>query len=381
MARPVPGAAQAGRLLRSSTLLRHLLAGAVAVLLLYLLTISTSVFTNTRITSVAYSFVAIAGLTILVGLNGQISLGHGALAAVGAYTFALLTIHQPGWHFVLDLVGSVVVTAAVGALVGVAAARLRGPYLAGATLALAVGLPGLASKYDGVLGGNNGLSFETSLPPLSLGETFPLERWQAWICCLAAVITLLLLANLVRSRLGRELRAVRDDEVAAALSGVHVARTQVLAFVVSAGCAGLSGGLLAFTLGTAAPGSFALTLSVSLLAVAVLGGLGSLAGAVWGAVALIYLPAWSDDVAERFSLSTNVQNNLPLAVYGAILVVVMLSFPQGIQGAVGRLGRLLGRFLGRRVAQHPQRPTGGPDTSSVRDGRPAPADQATPPNP
>lgn len=345
------------RLVLRSTLLRHLLLAVVVGWLAYSLSISTSAFTNTRITSVAYTFVAVAGLTVLVGLNGQISLGHGALMAVGAYTFALLTLHQPGWPTWLDLVAAVVVTAATGALVGVAAARLRGPYLAGATLALAVGLLGLTSKYDGVFGGTNGLTFDTGTAPERFGVDFPLERWQAWICCLAAVITLALLANLTRSRVGRNLRAVRDDEVAAALSGVHVARTQVLAFVVSAACAGLSGGLLAFTLGTAAPGSFALSLSVSLLAVAVLGGLGSLAGAFWGAVAFVYLPVWSDDLTGRFSLSTNVQNNLPLAVYGAILILVMLLFPLGVQGGLRRLGRTASRVLLRRAASKPVPPT------------------------
>ncbi|HEX5496113.1 MAG TPA: branched-chain amino acid ABC transporter permease [Mycobacteriales bacterium] len=346
-----------------ATLLRHPLLAAAAGLLLFLLTESTDEFTDTRISSVAYSFVVVAGLTVLVGWNGQISLGHGALMAIGAYTFALLTLHQPGWPFWLDLIASLVVTAVAGAPVGFAAARLRGPYLAGATLALAVGLPALASKYTSVFGGNNGLLFETTSPPAGLGVDFPLERWQAWICCLAALVTVVLLANLARSRVGRNFRAVRDDEVAAALAGINVARTQVVAFVVSAGCAGLAGGLLALTLGTAAPGSFQFSLSVSLLAVAVLGGLGSLAGALWGSLVLVYLPAWSDDLAGRFSLSTNVQNNLPLAVYGAVLIIVMLLFPRGIQGGLRRLTGAGSHLLVRRtVPELPSAPTDGQRT-------------------
>jgi branched-chain amino acid transport system permease protein len=347
--------------LAAATLPRHLLLAVLGGLLLYAFTVAADPFTDTRVGAVAYSFVAVAGLTVLVGQNGQISLGHGALVAVGAYTVALLAIHRPGWPIWLDLVAAVVVTAVVGVVVGVAAARLRGPYLAGATLALAVGLPGLTSTYDGVFGGNNGLTFDSGTPPEALGLDFPLERWQAWLCCLAALVTAVLLANLGRGRYGRNFRAVRDDEVAAALSGIHVARTQVQAFVVSAGCAGLSGGLLAFTLGTAAPGSFTLSLSVSLLAVAVLGGLGSLAGAVWGAVALVYLPVWTDDLGGRFSLSTNVQNNLPLALYGAILILVMLLFPQGIQGGLHRAWR-----AGRRLLTDPA----GPSLRHRRTGQP-----------
>ena len=339
--------------LRGHTLLRHLVLAAVAGLLLYLLTGSVSAFTDTRIASVAYSFVAVAGLTVLVGLNGQISLGHGALMAVGAYTFALLRLHQPDWPFWVDLVASAVVTAVVGTPVGIAAARLRGPYLAGATLALAVGLPSLATRYDGLFGGGNGLIFDAGSAPAALGTDLTLERWQALVCCLAALVTAVLLANLTGSRVGRDLRAVRDDEVAAALAGINVARTQVIAFVVSAACAGLAGGLLAFTLGTAAPGSFQLTLSVSLLAVVVLGGLGSLTGAFWGAMVMVYLPAWSDDLAGRFELSTNVQNNLPLAVYGAILIIVMLLFPRGIQGGLDRLAGAGSRLLTRRTVPDP----------------------------
>jgi branched-chain amino acid transport system permease protein len=137
---------------------------------------------------------------------------------------------------------------------------------------------------------------------------------------------------------------VRDDEVSAELAGIHVARTQVLAFVISAACAGLSGGLLAVVSGQASPGAFSVALSLAILAGAVLGGLGSLAGAVYGAVALVLLPALSSNASDRFSLGTNVQHNLPLLVYGALLIVVMLAAPQGLQGVVRRVvGLLRGR--------------------------------------
>jgi len=327
----------AGRLpvvrLPRQTLLRHGLLAVLGAVGIYFLSINTSTFAQIRIASVGYTVIAVAGLTVLVGLNGQLSLGHGALMAVGGYTVAELAGHAESAPLWLDLLAAVLLTAVVGAVTGVAAARLRGPYLAGATLALAVGVPDLARQY---LNGDSGIVLPLSTSPAALPDLAP-ERWQAWICWLAALVTLLLLANLARSRLGRQWRAARDDEVAAALAGIRVARVQVLAFVVSAACAGLAGGLLAVVIGSAGPGSFSLTLSVGLLAAAMLGGLGSLTGAVWGAIVLVYLPFWSTDVAEGLSLPVNVANNLPLALYGTVLIAVMLLAPAGIQGTLRRL--------------------------------------------
>ncbi|MBK5306188.1 MAG: branched-chain amino acid ABC transporter permease [Frankiaceae bacterium] len=332
----------------ASTIVRHLTVAVVGGLVLLLLTSSVNAYRDFQIANVGYYVVAVAGLTVLTGLNGQISLGHGALMMVGAYTAALILDRDNPPPLVVVLVLCVVVTAVVGAIVGAAAARLRGPYLAGATLAFAVGLPGLTSHYAGTFGGDNGLSVFTSPPPASLGVDFPSERWQAWITLAAALVTLVLLANLASSRVGRSFRAVRDDEVSAELAGIHVARTQVLAFVVSAACAGLAGGLLAVVSGQATPGAFSVALSLAILAGAVLGGLGSLAGAVYGAVALVALPAISSNASERFDFGTDVKSNMPLLVYGALLVIVMLVAPQGLQGGVRRLAGLL---RGRSPAQ------------------------------
>jgi branched-chain amino acid transport system permease protein len=180
------------------------------------------------------------------------------------------------------------------------------------------------------------------VPPSSLGANFSLERWDAWIACAGALLAFLLLANLRRSREGRVFRAVRDDEAAAELAGLNVARTQVTAFVVSAACAGLGGGLLAVVTQLAAPGAFDLSLSLALLTGIVLGGLGSLPGAVWGAIVLVMLPSWSDDIAGHLSLSNDVKSNLPLALYGIVLMLVIVAAPEGIQGALRRLRRLPG---------------------------------------
>jgi branched-chain amino acid transport system permease protein len=178
-------------------------------------------------------------------------------------------------------------------------------------------------------------------PPASLGLSFPPERWVAWLSLLTALIVLVLLANLLRSRVGRSFRAVRDDEIAASLCGLHVARTQTMAFVISAACAGLGGGMLTVVLQLAQPGAFPLQLSLSLLTAVVLGGLGSLVGAIWGAAVLVLLPGWTNSIAHSFSLSTNVSANLPLAIYGVVLIGAMLVWPSGIQGGVRALARNL----------------------------------------
>ena len=236
------------------TLPRRLGVAVVAALIVWFLSVKLNTFRDYQIAEVAIEVTAVAGLTVLTGLSGQISLGNGAFMAVGAYTTALLLLHL-SWPFIAALVVSAAVTAAVGAIVGVAAARLRGPYLAGATLLLGVALPTVALAYPGIFGGDQGLNVAFTAPGF-LGATFPLTRWQAWVSAAVALVTLVLLANLCYSRIGRNWRAVRDDEVAAALDGVNVAATRVLAFVVSATCAGIAGALLAIVTGLVAPGAF-----------------------------------------------------------------------------------------------------------------------------
>jgi branched-chain amino acid transport system permease protein len=241
----------------------------------------------------------------------------------------------------------------VGIPVGAAASRLRGPYLAGATLAFAVGLPALADKFPNTFGGENGLIINPPTPPSWLGANFPLERWEAWIACICALIVFFVLYNLTQSGYGRSWRGVRDDEIAASLCGLRVGRIQTRAFIVSAACAGLGGGVLALVLQLAAPGSFQLPLSLYLLAGVVIGGLGSLMGAIWGAALLVLLPGWANDLGHSFSLSNKVYANLPLAIYGLVLVLAMLVWPSGVQGAL-RAGaaRLRGSRAGR-VSEEP----------------------------
>src|SRR5487761_1870542 len=306
------------------TLLRHLGAAIVVAVIVGYLSVSLNAFRDFQLAEVAVYVVAVGGLTVLIGLSGQISIGNGAFMAVGAYAAALLLMHL-AWPLEAVLAASAAIAALAGLVVGVAAARLRGPYLAGVTLMLAVALPALATRFAGTFGGDQGLGINVTTPAF-LGTTFPLPRWQAWVACAAALITLVLLANLARSRIGRNWRAVRDDEAAAALAGLNVAWLRILAFMVSAACAGLAGALLGVTTTLVSPGSFTITLSIALLT-----------GAVWGSLVIVLVPTYVTDVSTSHGLSSSVAANIPVAAYGVVLIVVMLVFPNGLQGAVRRL--------------------------------------------
>lgn len=346
-----------------STLIRHFALLVLGVILVLLLTDLVSDYRAYQLAQLGAYLCAAAGLTILVGANGQVSLGHAALMAIGAYTVALLQTHFANaavtgqWVLPLSLLAGTAVTTVAGAVFGVAAARLRGPYLAGATLALGVALPGIASHYSGTFKGDQGLFVPFDGPPTGLGANFTLQHWQAWISLAAALITLFLLANLSRSAIGRHMQAVRDDEVAAALAGISVARVQIGAFTVSAAAAGLGGGVLAVVLQTASPGSFDLVLSLTLLSAVVIGGLGSLAGAIWGSILVVYLGDFINARLDALPLSADVaaklQDNLAAGIYGLLLVIVIRALPGGLNG---QLRRLLSLFPRRTTTTT----TGGP---------------------
>jgi len=311
-------------------MLRHLSFAVVAVVGLYFLTQWLSAFNDYEVGEIAFYVIALAGLTVLTGVNGQISLGHGGFMAVGAFTYALLVEHTT-WSLVPELLVAVAVTAAAGLVIGIPATRLRGPYLAGMTLMVALGLPYLTNQYNSFFGGDQGLNTPAPNGPASVNPT----EWLTWIQLAGAVIVLVLLGNLMRSRFGRSFRAVRDDEIAASLAGIHVARTKVIAFTVSAGCAGLAGAFLALSAGGVNSAEFPLALSIYILAGVVLGGTGSLMGVWWGAIIIVYLPTqWSQDLAKDFHANAVVSANLAVIIFGLVLVVTMLVAPGGIQGAL-----------------------------------------------
>ena len=276
--------------------------------------------------TVAIYAIGIASLILLIGYSGQVSLGHGAFLAIGGFAAALARIHfeAPIW---LTFVVAVLAAAIGGALLGLAAARLSGPYLAGTTLALAIGLPSIANQFS-IFGGEQGLSFDIGLPPASLGEDFTQYKWYFWISWTVALITLYWLRNILNSRYGRGWRAVRSNDVAAELAGIHVGRNKVLAFTISAGLAGLAGALLAMTISLASPGVFPLALSFSLATGAVLSGVTTLGGVMIGSVTLVAIPEIALAIANRYGSET-ITTNLPGLLVSALLILTVLFVPNG----------------------------------------------------
>ncbi|OLF12009.1 branched-chain amino acid ABC transporter permease [Actinophytocola xinjiangensis] len=356
----------ADRVLGRTPLRRHLTLALLGLVVVVVVLESTGQFRNAQFAAMAYYGIAAGGLTILIGLNGQISLGHGAFMAIGAYTAALLLRGDEPFALPLVLLAAAGVALAAGALVGVAAARLHGPYLAGATLALAVAVPGIPVYFGEALGGEQGLTVRVPRIPdwfadavfFVTGQDMSSSRYLAYVGWLCLIVTFVLLANLARSRVGRTWRAVRDHEVAAELAGIDLGRARVLAFVVSATCAGLAGGLLALSARIAAPSGFTLTLSLLLLSAIVLGGLGSLTGALIGAALLTFLPQLVTGWGQDLGLSDVRAAELAPLIYGLVTVLVVLFAPAGIAGGVLAARR-------RRAAHH-----GSPSARTDSEARP-----------
>ena len=325
--------------LRRTPLRRNLIGGLIGLVVVILVLESVSPFRQGQFATMAYLGIAVGGLTVLTGLNGQLSLGHGALMAVGAYTAALM-LHGVEKPLPLPLI--MLLSVLVTVVVGVAAARLHGPYIAGATLALAVAVPGIASFFGDTLGGEQGLSVSTPEAPGWFADAVYFltahdvtgTKYLAYVGWFGLIISFVLLANLSASRVGRTWRAVRDDEVAAELAGINVGRARVKAFVVSAACAGLAGGVMAMVVRIAAPSGFTLALSLSLLTAVVLGGLGSLGGALIGAALLTFLPQTITGLGQSLGLGDLQSAQLVPLVYGLTLVLVILLAPAGLVGTI-----------------------------------------------
>lgn len=297
-------------------------------------------YRNFQLATIAASFCTVAGLTLLVGHSGQLSLGHAALMAAGGYGYALVAnaLAEAGFdalpRFVLSLLAGVVTAGVLGLLLGLAAARLRGPYLAGVTLALVIALPAVTSVFSGIFRGDQGLQTPYDGVPEALRTLIALEQWQAWVAILVAGVSVTWLAVLRGGALGLRMRAVRDDETAARLNGVAASRVKVTAFVVSSFTAGAGGAVLCFVTQSVSPGAYTLAFSLLLLVAAVLGGLGSLGGAAIGSALIVLLPWLIGTVASAIPMPTELaqrlSGNLSVLVFGVLLIVTMLVRPGGI---------------------------------------------------
>jgi branched-chain amino acid transport system permease protein len=271
-------------------------------------------------------FVAVLGLNILTGYTGQISIGHGAFMAIGGYTTAVMS-RDHHTSLVLTMLIAFAICFVVGLLVGLPALRLSGVYLALATFALAVSVPQLPLKWSKFLGGRDGVQ---------TAETVG-HRWLYGAAWTASAILFVLAWLILRGRVGRAFRAVRDSEIAAVASGIELPVYKTLAFGISAAYAGVAGSLFVLaTNGFAAPDEFGVALSLQLLVGAAVAGLGSLWGILAGAAFVGLLPAVSSSVPVIGS--THGRD----VVFGAAVVLVMLLLPSGFAGLLARLRRFAG---------------------------------------
>jgi branched-chain amino acid transport system permease protein len=300
----------------------------VAVVVLALLPIPLSEFRTVQLATVGAYFIAILGLDVLTGHSGQISLGHGAFMAVGAYTTAILMANH-GLRDLWTIPIAAAVAGGVGLLAGVPALRLSGLYLALATFGIAIALPTVLKKFDHFTGGSTGITLfgkpaETGqgVGVKVLGKQLTNNEWLYALTWTIGVALFLLAWWLLTSRFGRSLRAVRDSELAAAASGVNRSAYKVAAFGVSAAYAGVAGSLLAINVAYVSPDTFPIQLSLYLLVGAVVGFFGSIWGALLGALLIQFLP----DIVRLLGANTK-QGGPTTFFFGLVLVVLMLALP------------------------------------------------------
>ena len=297
--------------------------------------------TNFRLfqfTQVYIYAIAILGLNMLTGYNGQFSLGHGAFYAIGAYVSAIMMDH---WsiHYAWTIPVAGVLCLVVGFLFGLPALRLEGLYLALATFSLALAVPQILKYFEHWTGGSQGIVL--SKPSAPFGLKLSPDQWLYFLTLAVLIVLFWLGANLLRGRVGRAIVAIRDNHIAAEAMGVNSALYKSLVFGVSAAYTGVAGALSASVIAYVAPDSFDVFLSITLLIGSVIGGLASISGAVFGAFFIQFVPNWAQDISKA----------APWAIFGIFLIVFMYVMPFGIAGAI----RLLWiRTRRSRVAQIPE---------------------------
>ena len=274
-----------------------------------------------QFTQVLIYAIALLGLNILTGFNGQISLGHGAFYAVGAYASAIMMDRWSvpyGW----TIPAGGLLALVLGFLFGIPALRLEGLYLALATFALALAVPQILKYFEHWTGGSQGIVLSKPQAPfgLPLGE----DQWLYLVTLAIALVMFVLARNLLAGRIGRALVAIRDNPLAAEAMGVNKALYKSLTFGVSAAYTGVAGALSAIVVAFVAPDSFNVFLSVTLLTGSVIGGLATIAGAVWGALFIQFVPNWAQDISKA----------APWAIFGVFLIVFMYVMPHGIAGGL-----------------------------------------------
>ncbi|MEX1255299.1 MAG: branched-chain amino acid ABC transporter permease [Dehalococcoidia bacterium] len=284
-----------------------------------------------QMTTFAVWLVVLMGLNLLTGYSGQISLGHGALVACGAYIAAILLEHTATPVGVAVLVGGLG-TAVIGFGIGIPSLRLSGPYLAIATLALIVSMPQLL-KLDAIsdwTGGATGIDLPLARAPGSIDGLVDDRQWLYYSVMAPAVIMTIIAWNIARSPIGRAFVAIRDSEVGAQQMGVNLAVYKTLAFALSALYAGVGGALFAYSQDFVSPDSFSVFQSITFLVAIVIGGLGSILGAILAAAFFTF----QSGVINRLTELLPAVDQLRWAIYGGALIIVMVFLPTGAAGFV-----------------------------------------------
>ena len=265
--------------------------------------------------------IAILGLNMLTGYNGQFSLGHGAFYAIGAYASAIMMDRwNIGYGWTLPVAGALCLI--VGFLFGLPALRLEGLYLALATFSLALAVPQILKYFEHWTGGSQGIVL--SKPNAPFGLKLNPDQWLYFLTLGVMILLFWLGANLLRGRIGRAIVAIRDNHIAAEAMGINTALYKSLVFGVSAAYTGVAGALSASVIAYVAPDSFNVFLSVTLLIGSVIGGLASISGAVFGAMFIQFVPNWAQDISKA----------APWAIFGVFLIGFMYLMPFGIAGGI-----------------------------------------------
>jgi branched-chain amino acid transport system permease protein len=294
--------------------------------------------------------IVILGLSWLTGWSGQISLGNSGFMAVGGYAAGIWAHHHASTPLIFTFLLAIVIGGLSGLIIAIPSTRLHGPYLAGMTLAFAAAVTPLAQNFTSVTGGEGGLFLNSLVTPHWFAQLFSgpdasinaNAQWTADLSVVVAGVMFFFMANLFHSRSGRAMRLIRDNDVAAELMGVNLSRTRTMAFVVSAAFAGLGGALYSLLETTVRPESFPVTLSITILTLMVLGGIGTLSGAVIGGIIYSFSANLVAHVNALTSVNptSNLGANMQGIIFGVLLILTMLFAPRGIVSVSGPLRRL-----------------------------------------
>jgi branched-chain amino acid transport system permease protein len=287
--------------------------------------------------------IAVLGLNLLTGFNGQISLGHGAFFAIGAYATAIL-IDRYDWPFWATLPFAALACFIAGYLFGLPALRLEGHYLALATFALAVAVPQILKyrHFESFTHGVQGINIFKADPPFGLPLSS--DQWMYVVVLAIAVLMFWLARNLLDSRTGRALMAIRDHPMAASTMGINVSQYKAVVFGISAIYTGIAGALHAVIFEFVAPDSFRFELSIAILVGAVVGGIASLPGAVIGGIFVQVIEKYADALTKSITSAVHLPIELePWTIYGIALIALMYTMPMGIAGGLTLLWRRLKR--------------------------------------